>query len=113
MLCVASIDDSSRVRECCVCLISQVPWDEEFTWPCARELFGSNLLVLTWIKGEPLPGELVDDILKALGLGRDTLEERCRRRTSASDASARFGRSRSSIERLRDEESDDEDDGDL
>ena len=36
---------------------AQIPWDEEFTFPAARELFGSNLLVLTWIKGEPLPTE--------------------------------------------------------
>ena len=28
------------------------------------------MLVLTWIKGEPLPGELVDDTLKAIGLDR-------------------------------------------
>ena len=49
---------------------AQIPWGEEFTFPAARELFGSNLLVLTWIKGEPLPGGLVDDILKAIGLAR-------------------------------------------
>ena len=68
-----------RVVRSCVCsgesscvmrLLSQIPWGDEFTWPCARELFGSNLLVLTWIKGEPLPGELMDDILKAIGLDR-------------------------------------------
>ena len=51
---------------------SQLPWDEEFDHPKARELFGSNLLVLTWIKGEPLPDGLVDDILKALKLERNT-----------------------------------------
>ena len=49
---------------------AQIPWGEEFDWPTARELFGSNLLVLTWIKGESLPGGLVDDILKAIGLDR-------------------------------------------
>ena len=91
-----------------MCPSSQIPWGEEFTWPCARELFGSNLLVLTWITGEPLPGELVDDILKAVGLGRDTLEERRRRSTRASNAPARFVRRRSTIEELRDEESDDD-----
>ena len=75
---------------------------------CARELFGSNLLVLTWIKGELLPGELVDDILKAIGLGRDTLEERRRRSTRTSDTPARSAQARTSIERLR-EQSDGED----
>ena len=28
------------------------------------------MLVLTWIKGEPLPGDLVGDILRGLGLDR-------------------------------------------
>ena len=28
------------------------------------------MLVLTWIKGEPLPGGLIDDILKVVGLAR-------------------------------------------
>ena len=40
---------------------AQIPWGEEFDHECARELFGSNLLVLTWITGESLPGELVGD----------------------------------------------------
>ena len=58
---------------------SQIPWGEEFDHECARELFGSNLLVLTWIKGEPLPNGLVDDILKALKLERESAKERLRR----------------------------------
>ena len=37
----------------------------------ARALFGSNLLALTWIKGEPLPDGLVEDILKSLKLERE------------------------------------------
>ena len=59
----------SRLTRPVVC---QIPWGEEFTFPAARELFGSNLLTLTWIKGEPLPAELVDDLLKAIGLERET-----------------------------------------
>ena len=55
---------------------AQSPWGEECTFPVARELFGSNLLVLTWIKGEPLPGDLVADVLRALGLQLTTLQER-------------------------------------
>ena len=42
--------------------------------------------LLTWIKGEPLPGGLVDDILKAIGHERETFEDMrssppCRPRT--------------------------------
>ena len=33
------------------------------------------MLVLTWIKGEPLPGDLVNEILKAVGLSRETFVE--------------------------------------
>ena len=34
--------------------------------------------MLTWIKGKPLPGELVDDILKALKLQRLSVWDRRR-----------------------------------
>ena len=91
---------------------AQLPWGEEFTYPAARELFGSNLLVLTWIKGEPLPGDLVSDILGGLGLERETQEEFRRRSTAwAAAAAGNSERSsrRSAIERLREAESDDED----
>ena len=60
--------------------MAQIPWGEEFTFSAARELFGSNLLTLTWIKGESLPDGLVDDILKAIGLEREAVGE-LRRRT--------------------------------
>ena len=89
----------------------QIPWEEDFTHSTARELFGSNLLALTWIKGEPLPDDLVNDILRGLELERDTLEERHRRSTGASDAPVRFVRSRSSIERQREGESESDDEG--
>merc|ERR1719473_982738 len=52
--------------------LRMIPWGEEFAFPVARELFGSNLLTLTWIKGEPLPDGLVDDVLKALKLDHQT-----------------------------------------
>ena len=35
-----------------------------------RVLFGSNLLALTWIKGEQMPRDFVDEVLRGLGLGR-------------------------------------------
>ena len=53
-----------------ICLHAQIPWGEEFKYPAARELFGSNLLVLSWVKGEPMPGDLVDATLRGLGLDR-------------------------------------------
>ena len=53
----------------------QLPWDNSYEHETARSLFGSNLLVLTWIKGEPLPNQLVDDILRGLRLERETGEE--------------------------------------
>ena len=57
----------------------QIPRVEEFTFPAAQALFGSSLLTLYWIKGEPLPDGLVDEILRALGLERETVEKRHRR----------------------------------
>ena len=56
---------------------AQIPWGDEFEFPTARELFGSNLLTLSWIKGEPLPAGLVDEILKAIRLDREI--DLCRR----------------------------------
>ena len=55
---------------------AQIPWGEDFQHETARSLFGSNLLTLTWIKGEAMPGELVREILRALGLERETDEQR-------------------------------------
>ena len=49
---------------------AQIPWGDEFEHETARELFGSNLLALTWIKGESMPNGLVDDVLRGLGLER-------------------------------------------
>ena len=59
--------------------IAQIPWSEEYEHETARELFESNLLALTWIKGEAMPGELVDQILRGLGLERETDEQRRQR----------------------------------
>ena len=49
---------------------AQIPWGEEFEHETARALFGSNLLALKWIKGEPMPRDVVDEVLRALGLER-------------------------------------------
>ena len=39
--------------------------------------------MVTWIKGEPMPDELVDEILRGLGLERETDEQRSSRRKSS------------------------------
>ena len=64
------------------CARAQIPWGEEYEHETARTLFGSNLLALTWIKGEPMPSGTVDEILRALGLERETEEQGKRRRRS-------------------------------
>ena len=68
---------------------AQIPWDEEFEHETARELFGSNLLALTWIKGEAMPGELVEEILRGLGLERETDEQRRQRVSVRASATRR------------------------
>lgn len=49
---------------------SQIPWSDTYDHEAARSLFSANLLALTWIKGEPLPDGLVDDVLRGLGIAR-------------------------------------------
>ena len=72
--------------------LRMIPWSDEFDHETARALFGANLLALTWIKGEPMPGELVDEILRGLGLERQRDKQRGalvrRRSTLASTSSA-------------------------
>ena len=63
---------------------AQIPWGEAFELETARSVFDTNPLALTWIKGEPMPDGLVDEILRGLGLERETEEQRrtyCRSRT--------------------------------
>ena len=43
-------------------------------------------MALTWIKGEPMPGELVDEILRGLGLEREKEEQRQQRMTTRATA---------------------------
>ena len=67
------------------------------------------MLVLTWIKDEPLPGGLVDDILKALKLERESIHERVQRITANTAALANSALRRSAlqeVEQLHDDELD-------
>ena len=61
-----------------------IPWEGEFEHETGRELFGSNLLALTWIKGEAMPNELVDEIMRGLGFERETGEQQRQRVTRRS-----------------------------
>ena len=71
---------------------AQIPWGDEFEHETARELFGSNLLALTWIKGEPMPGKLVEEVLRGLGLERETeTQAKLRRRSSSRQRAPSFG----------------------
>ena len=62
--------------------LRMIPWEGEFEHETGRELFGSNLLALTWIKGEAMPGKLVDEVLRGLGLARETEKQQRQRRNS-------------------------------
>ena len=69
--------------------LAQIPWGDEYEHETGRELFGSNLLALTWIKGEKMPGGLIDDIMRGLGLERETDEQR-RQRAVATESSRKI-----------------------
>ena len=77
-------------------LCVQIPWGDEHEHETARELFGSNVLALTWIKGEPMPGELVNDILRGLGLERETDNQQRRRVSMRRKSSLSLNRQSSS-----------------
>ena len=62
--------------------VMQIPWGDEYDHETGRVLFGSNLLALTWIKGEPMPRELVDEVLRGLGLERESEPQRVERQSS-------------------------------
>ena len=80
---------ASRARFCvCDMRRGQIPWSEDFEHATGRELFASNTLALTWVKGEAMPRELVDDILRGLGLERETREQRRGRLEVSSSSTA-------------------------
>ena len=61
--------------------LAQIPWGDKFEHETGEKLFGSNLLALTWIKGETMPRELVNEILRGLGLERETETQAMSRRS--------------------------------
>ena len=61
----------------------------------SRKFFGANLLTLTWIKGEPMAGGLIDEILRGLGLERETEQKSMQRRKSTFQALPGLSRSNS------------------
>ena len=58
---------------------AQIPSEATYQHETARVLFGPNVRALKWIKGQAIPGALVDEILSALGLDRETVEGRSQR----------------------------------
>ena len=46
--------------------LRMISWDEEFDEIPARVLFNTNKLTLTWILGDPMPDDLVADIVRVL-----------------------------------------------
>ena len=73
--------------------LRMIPWGEGYEHETARTLFGSNLLALTWIKGEPMPSGLVDEILRGLGLERETEAQVEQRRNISAQSSSLSSRS--------------------
>ena len=46
----------------CLIPVRMIPWEEDFTHIAADVLFSSNYLALAWMKGEPMPENLVEQI---------------------------------------------------
>ena len=91
------------------CTRAQIPWGEQFEHGAAHSVFETNLLALTWIKGEPMPDGLVDEILRGLGLERETEVQRRTRMSSGvrmAGSSTRLVSMAAHAEQKRDEESD-------
>ena len=49
-----------------IILIRMIPFGQEFEQLQGRVMFGMNKLCLHWPGGEPMPGTMVADILKAI-----------------------------------------------
>lgn len=49
-----------------IILVRMIPFAERFDHLQARQLFGVNKLCLEWIEGQPMPANLVADIVKAV-----------------------------------------------
>ena len=51
-----------------IILIRMIPFDQEFEELQARVIFGANRLVIPWMVGAPMPPDLPDTIMRAMGL---------------------------------------------
>jgi hypothetical protein len=49
-----------------IILIRMIPFDQDFDELQARVIFGANRLVLEWLVGQPMPGGLPDQIVRAI-----------------------------------------------
>jgi hypothetical protein len=53
-----------------IVLLRMIPFDQEFTELQARVIFGANKLALPWQVGAPIPADVPDQIVRAMGLGK-------------------------------------------
>ena len=51
-----------------IILIRMIPFDQEFEHLQARVIFNANKLVIPWMLGTPMPANLPDQILQAMGV---------------------------------------------
>lgn len=56
-------------------LLRMTPWEQRFDNLTARVLFGQNEFTLPWLLGEPMPSDLVGNIVKALEVTEIDREE--------------------------------------
>jgi hypothetical protein len=49
--------------------LRMIPWDKVYAELAARVFFSQNNLVLSWMSGDPMPGDLVSSIAEALAPG--------------------------------------------
>ena len=50
----------------CLLPVRMIPWEEDFLHIGAMVLFGSNYMVASWLKGEPMPKDLVKTLVRAI-----------------------------------------------
>ena len=55
-----------------IILIRMIPFDQKFDELLGRQIFGLNKLELTWLVGTPMPADLPDEIVKAIGLPKQS-----------------------------------------
>ena len=50
----------------CLLPVRMIPWEEDFLHVAAMVIFGSNYSVAFWLKGEPMPDNLVQQLVSEI-----------------------------------------------